>query len=113
MRSLALSTLVGLALAGAGIAEIDMAGASTTRSLYVAGPAAPSGVVVLALSSDVRIDQAKGRIPAGKLPELGNPKKNGSSSAAAEGNRPLTCDSSNATSQGCYTATQQARPLAK
>ena len=112
MRPLTLRMLAAFALVGAMTVGADLAGAETTRQSVYAGGAgvfAP-GVFVLALS-DVRIDQAKGRVRAGKLPEMGNQKKSGN--ANADANRPITCDASNATTPGCYTATQQTRPIAK
>jgi hypothetical protein len=110
MRPLTSSMLVGLAVAGAVIGGVEGAGAATSRwPLYAGRPAIPSAAIVVALSSDVRIEQAKGRVRAGKLPEAGNEKKS-AASAGADANRPITCDPSNATSQGCYTATQQYRP---
>ena len=101
--------IAALGFAGALIFGGDLASATTTQSPDSGRRAAPSELI-LALS-EARIDQANGRIPHGKLPELGN-KKDGSDSVAGN-HRPQTCDSSNATSQGCATATQQARPLAK
>jgi hypothetical protein len=109
MRLLILPPIAALGFAGAAIFGGDLASATTTQSLDSGRTAAPPAVI-LALS-EVRIDQAKGRI-YGKLPEIGNSKTNAGDSVAGN-HRPQTCDASNATSQGCATATQQARPLAK
>lgn len=62
-------------------------------------------------SSDVYIQQARGRVMPGanvqkRAPEVTNsPIQNSAASTA-----PATCNAQNASSQACYTATQQARP---
>jgi hypothetical protein len=64
-------------------------------------------------ASDVYIQQSHGRVGAGpktqsKLtPELTGV---GAPAATAGPTAPVTCNAQNASSQACYTATQQARP---
>jgi hypothetical protein len=63
-------------------------------------------------SSDVYIQQAHGRVAPGanvqkRAPEVTN---NPIQSPTATSTAPATCNAQNASSQACYTATQQARP---
>jgi hypothetical protein len=110
MRLPAAPVIAGLAFVASILVGGDAARAATTQALYGARPATVPSALTLAVS-EVRVEQAKGRLPHGKLPEIGKDKKNGDS--AAGNHRPQTCDSSNAMSQSCATATQQARPIAK
>lgn len=62
--------------------------------------------------SDVYIAQSHGRVGAGtKTPSKLTPELTGVGAPAATGpTAPVTCNAQNASSQACYTATQQARP---
>ncbi len=73
----------------------------------------PQPNMVIALSDEVTIQQEKGRYTNNKPPvSLGAPAKatpEGATTGAvpAGATSPNTCDSKNATSPSCYTATQQ------
>jgi hypothetical protein len=62
--------------------------------------------------SDVYIQQSHGRVSAAtKTQSKPTPELTGANAAAATGpTAPITCNAQNASSQACYTATQQARP---
>jgi hypothetical protein len=72
-----------------------------------------SSVTLLAVS-DVYIQQSHGRVSAATkaqskpTPELTG--ANANSPATTGPTAPVTCNAQNASSQACYTATQQARP---
>jgi hypothetical protein len=66
--------------------------------------------------SDVYIEQAHGRVSQkdkldAKVPAKPTPEAIGNSNAGQQ--VPVTCNSQNASSQACYTATQQARPATR
>ena len=73
------------------------------------------------LSSEVRVEQAHGRMPAGaKTLDEGKPPKgtpeggdNAGAAAKAGPTAPVTCNQQNASSPACYSATQQARPVTR
>jgi hypothetical protein len=62
--------------------------------------------------SDVYIQQSHGRVaPGTKIPAKPTPELTGVGTPATTGpTAPVTCNAQNASSQACYTATQQARP---
>jgi hypothetical protein len=72
-------------------------------------------------SSEVRIEQARGNLPAGAAaadvrakPVKGAPEGGANSGATAPGSSaPVTCNQQNASSPACYSATQQGRPVTK
>jgi hypothetical protein len=72
-------------------------------------------------SSEVRVEQARGSLPAGAAaadlrtkPAKGAPETGASTGAAVTGpTAPVTCNQQNASSPACYSATQQARPVTK
>jgi hypothetical protein len=66
--------------------------------------------------SDVYIEQAHGRVSLkdkfdAKVPVKPTPETIGNSNTGQQA--PDTCNSQNASSQACYTATQQARPATR
>lgn len=63
-------------------------------------------------ASDVYIAQSHGHVAPGiKIPGKPTPELTGANTPAATGpTAPITCNAQNASSQACYTATQQARP---
>jgi len=63
-------------------------------------------------ASDVYIAQSHGRVaPGTKIQSKPTPELTGAGTAATTGpTAPITCNAQNASSQACYTATQQARP---
>jgi hypothetical protein len=73
------------------------------------------------LSSEVHIQQAQGRMPAAPRTSddskllKGIPEGTTNPADAAKGSPsiPATCTQQNASSPACYSATQQARPVAK
>lgn len=67
---------------------------------------------------EARVDQAHGNMPVGsKTIDGGGPVRGipeGGSAAAKTGpTAPVTCNQQNASSPACYSATQQARPVAR
>jgi hypothetical protein len=61
--------------------------------------------------SDVYIQQSHGRVaPGTKIQSKPPPELTGASTPATGPTAPVTCNAQNASSQACYTATQQARP---
>jgi len=76
-------------------------------SLIVATPAA--------LASDVWVQQARGRVPAGtpaaenNKPANAAPEGSATSAAAGSPTTPVTCNQQNASSPACYSATQQSK----
>ena len=70
--------------------------------------------------SETRINQARGTLPASaKQIELSKPRKGAPEAARSNGEgsiaptAPVTCNQQNASSPACYSATQQARPIAR
>jgi hypothetical protein len=65
--------------------------------------------------SDVYIAQSHGRVAPGvKMQGKPTPESTSAGTPAATGpTAPVTCNAQNASSQACYTATQQARPGAR
>jgi hypothetical protein len=71
---------------------------------------APSAVAV----SDVYIEQSRGRVaPGTKIQSKPPPEANGAAIPSTGPTAPITCNAQNASSQACYTATQQARPATR
>jgi hypothetical protein len=70
-----------------------------------------SSATLLAVS-DVYIQQSHGRVAPGiKMQGKPTPELTGAGTPATTGpTAPVTCNAQNASSQACYTATQQARP---
>jgi hypothetical protein len=65
-------------------------------------------------ASDVYIQQSHGRVaPGTKIQSKPPPEKTGASIPSTGPTAPITCNAQNASSQACYTATQQARPGAR
>ncbi len=73
----------------------------------------------LRLASEVRVQQAHGVMPVGSKTIEGGKSSTatpeGVTNAAANGSPsiPATCNQQNAASTACYSATQQARPVAR
>jgi hypothetical protein len=72
------------------------------------------------LASETRVEQAHGNMPVGSKnidgggPVRGIPEGGANSAAAKTGlTAPVTCNQQNASSPACYSATQQARPVAR
>jgi hypothetical protein len=62
-------------------------------------------------ASDVYIQQSHGRVAPGiKMQGKPTPEATGASTPSTGPTAPITCNAQNASSQACYTATQQARP---
>jgi hypothetical protein len=62
-------------------------------------------------ASDVYIQQSHGRVAPGiKMRGKPTPEATGASAPSTGPTAPVTCNAQNASSQACYTATQQARP---
>ena len=65
--------------------------------------------------SDVYIEQSHGLVSPGvKVPAKPVPEATGGGAIQSTGpTAPTTCNAQNASSQACYTATQQARPATR
>jgi hypothetical protein len=66
------------------------------------------------LSSDVYIRQSRGFVgPGAKIQKPPPEAKTNTVTPNTGPTAPITCDAQNASSQACYTATQQARPATR
>jgi hypothetical protein len=64
--------------------------------------------------SDVYIEQSHGRVaPGSKVQAKPVPEATGAAIQSTGPTAPTTCNAQNASSQACYTATQQARPATR
>jgi hypothetical protein len=64
--------------------------------------------------SDVYIEQSRGRVaPGSKIQSKPPPEATGAAIPSTGPTAPITCNAQNASSQACYTATQQARPATR
>jgi hypothetical protein len=77
-------------------------------------PAAPSRSAssIAVAASEVYIQQSRGRVAPGANIQTKPPPETTTigAPAAAAPTAPATCNAQNASSQACYTATQQSRP---
>jgi hypothetical protein len=80
--------------------------------LVSAFPQARSASLTRIAGSEVYIQQSSGRVGAGTNVQTKPPPEASAAAAApaASPTAPETCNAQNASSQACYTATQQARP---
>jgi hypothetical protein len=80
-------------------------------------PAAPSRSASFEVtSSEVYIQQSRGRVAPGTSVHQTKPPPETTTlgaPAAAAPTAPVTCNAQNASSQACYTATQQSRPAGR
>jgi hypothetical protein len=79
-------------------------------SRHAVAQSAPSAIA----ASDVYIEQSRGRVAPGiKIPGKPTPEGTGAAIPSTGPTAPITCNAQNASSQACYTATQQARPATR
>jgi hypothetical protein len=71
-------------------------------------------------SPEVRVEQARGTLPpsaktidSGAKSLKGTPEGGATTGTSAGSSAPVTCNQQNASSQACYSATQQARPVTR
>jgi hypothetical protein len=89
---------------------LAMAILSVVLSEHAVAQSAPSAVAV----SDVYIEQSRGRVaPGSKVQSKPPPEAAGAAIPSTGPTAPITCNAQNASSQACYTATQQARPATR
>lgn len=88
--------------------------------IYAPGTQPEPSLGMIEQISETRINQARGRLPPNsKQIELNKPAKGAPEAAKTNGaagappTAPLTCNQQNASSPACYSATQQARPIAR
>jgi hypothetical protein len=79
-------------------------------SRHAVAQSSPSAIA----ASDVYIEQSRGRVgPTPKAPSKPTPETTGAAIPSTGPTAPITCNAQNASSQACYTATQQARPATR
>jgi hypothetical protein len=75
------------------------------------------GLDIAVAASEVYIQQARGRVaPGATIQTKPTPETTTATTTvapAAASTAPVTCNAQNASSQACYTATQQARPVGR
>jgi hypothetical protein len=88
--------------------------------IYAPGMQAGPWFGMIEQVSETRINQARGRLPPNsKQIELNKPARGAPEAAKSNGataappTAPVTCNQQNASSPACYSATQQARPIAR
>jgi hypothetical protein len=92
----AAASIVGVALTLTMLDDVSMAGGRTQGR---------------SRSREVQITQPQGRLPGGDRITIKGTPEGSTGSAKAGPTAPATCDQQNASSQACYSATQQARPV--
>jgi hypothetical protein len=110
MKLFRLSAIPVLALVGLAFGVLHTANAATTPSPNVSRSLTP-GYLILA-QSEVFVPQASGFLRHSVLPPVHRTRASGANGGLPTG-QPITCNSSNATSPDCYTATQQGKPMPK
>ena len=84
------------------------------RTVYSHGAIAQLVPQAELAASEVYIQQSHGRVAPGTKVQKSAPETTGVPSGGAAPTAPVTCNSQNAaSSQACYTATQQARPATR